>query len=82
MELHEVDDLAHGPVQASQGQGCPQRGPGSSDRLKGETGKQRGDQQRQIEEELNRTLILTWVLCSRIIYHLVTLLRNLENDAE
>ena len=82
MELHEVDDLAHGPVQASQGQGCPQRGPGSSDRMKDETGKQRGDQQRQIEEELNRTLILTWVLCSRIIYHLVTLLRNLENDAE
>ena len=82
MELHEFDDLAHGPVQASQGQGRPQRGPGSSDRMKGETGKQRGDQQRQIEEELNRTLILTWVLCSRIIYHLVTLLRNLENDAE
>ena len=54
MELHEVDDLAHGPVQASQGQGRPQRGPGSSDRVIGETGKQRGDQQRQIEEELDR----------------------------
>ena len=81
MELHEVDDLAHGPVQAPQGQGRPQRGPGRSDRVIGEPGQQRGDQQRQIEQELNRKLVITWVLFSQIIY-LVTLLRNLENDAE
>ena len=47
----------------------------------GEPGQQRGDQQRQIEQELNRKLVITWVLFSQIIY-LVTLLRNLENDAE
>ena len=81
MELHEVDDLAHSPVQAPQAQGRPQRGPGRSDRVKGEPGQQRGDQQRQIEQELDRKFILPWVLCSRKIY-LVTLLRDLENDAE
>ena len=63
MKLHEVDDLAHDPVQEPQGQGHPQRGPGSHDGVKGEAGVKRGHQQRQIEEELNRKLILTRILC-------------------
>ena len=52
MELHQGDDLAHDPVQAPEG--GPQRGQGRDDRVEGEASQQRGNQQRQIEEELNR----------------------------
>ena len=51
MELHECDDLAHDPVQAPEG--GPQRGQRRDDRVEGEASQQRGNQQRQIEEELH-----------------------------
>ena len=50
MKLQEVDDLGHRPVQAAEGR--PQRGQGRDDWSEGETGEQRGNQQRQVEEEL------------------------------
>ena len=50
VELQDVDDLGHRPVQAAEGR--PQRGQGRDDWSEGETGEQRGNQQRQVEEEL------------------------------
>ena len=76
MELQQGDDLAHDPVQAPEG--GPQRGPGRDDRVEGEASQQSGNQQRQIEEELNRGKVGDGFSLFTEFSYLITLVRNIE----